>query len=58
MDDAQIRQIFREELAAFFAGQTPATLVSDADHMARLILEGRGKEIKKQQHLKLTGRAA
>lgn len=59
-DAAMVRQIFREELRAFFGeqGQRPADAEMDAQEMARLILGGRGDEVKRSQHLKLTGKAA
>ena len=56
-DLVQIRQIFREELAAALCGDTPQNITLDAEHMARLILEGRGEEVKQQQH-ELLRRAA
>jgi hypothetical protein len=52
-DDERIRKIFREELAAFFAGQRPEDIQADADHMARLIREGRSGEVKAIQRQRM-----
>ena len=54
--DKRLRRI--ESLLEQLTNQQPVDTTLDAEHMARLILEGKGKEIKQRQHLKLTGRAS
>lgn len=52
-DMAAIRQLIREELAAFRLREPIEEIQMDADHMARMILSGRGAEVKASQRLKM-----
>lgn len=52
-DLTAIRLLIREELAAFRLLEPVEETRMDADHMARLILSGRSKEVKSMQKEKM-----